>query len=92
LRQFVYVIDFGLTVEPFNDNSPAQSTDLNDTTIVESRSKVSNFIYQPYITNVIQDNLRIKYKSRQLDVQKGYKKVQRKIVMTMTNVRKWFYW
>ena len=68
-------------------NSLVQSMESGESGPAEAKPKVSNFIYQPYITSVIQDNLRINYKSKQVDTQKDCKKVERKIVMTMTNVR-----
>jgi len=89
INQWVFLFDyFGLTIEPSHpseNNSIVQSNDGTDAP-QEYKSKISNFVYQPYITSVVQDNLKINYKSRQLEVQKGFKKMQRKIVMTMTNV------
>lgn len=67
-------------------NTTAPSIESGESGPAEAKPKVSNFIYQPYITSVIQDNLRINYKSKQVDVQKDCKKIERKIVMTMTNV------
>jgi len=90
INQWVFLFDyFGLTIEPAGpgeNNSVAQTSDGTEIIGGEAKSKISNFIYQPYITSVVQDNLKINYKSRQLEVQKGFKKMQRKIVMTMTNV------
>lgn len=82
INQWVFLFDyFGLTLEPTYSNSNPPPSDYDAT-----NNKVSGFIYQPYVTNCIQDNLKINYKTKQIDVQKDCKKMDRKIVMTMTNV------
>eukprot|EP00330_Aristerostoma_sp_ATCC50986_P011253 CAMPEP_0114591812 /NCGR_PEP_ID=MMETSP0125-20121206/13778_1 /TAXON_ID=485358 ORGANISM="Aristerostoma sp., Strain ATCC 50986" /NCGR_SAMPLE_ID=MMETSP0125 /ASSEMBLY_ACC=CAM_ASM_000245 /LENGTH=147 /DNA_ID=CAMNT_0001790109 /DNA_START=2601 /DNA_END=3044 /DNA_ORIENTATION=- len=92
INQWVFLFDyFGLTLEP-KANLPVHSPfDLDTTTSsdqsqINAKNKVSGFFFQPYITNCIQDNLKINYSTKQVDVQKDFKKVERKIIMTMTNV------
>lgn len=67
--------------------TPQQMTESGETTVVETKPHISGFIYQPYAASVLQDGLRIDYKSKQIDTQKSFKKTKRKIVMTMTNVK-----
>jgi len=48
--------------------------------------KISGFVYQPYITNVVQPDLKIDYKPKQIWVQEDYVKAERKIIVTQTHV------
>ena len=83
-------LDFGLTIEPTHNQIEQTTTPRNSNEPTEGVDpkppKISNFIYQPYFANVVQDNLKIDYRSKQIDIQDDYDKMDRKIVMTMTNV------
>jgi len=88
INQWVFVFDyFGLTIEPAQTEPQTSQVSIESGDPADLKGpKISGFIYQPYLTNVVQDNLRINYKSKQTDTQKDYNKVERKIVMTMSHV------
>ena len=91
LPLFLSFLDFGISIKP-NPNPTEQHTQrisIEPEGSEPKPNKISNFIYQPYLTNVLQDNLKIDYKSKQIDTQTDYDKMERNIIMTMTNVS-WF--
>jgi len=94
INQWVFIFDyFGLKIDPVSGDFMNASTGtlMNQATQQEGEEnkgpKISGFVYQPYITNVVQPDLKIDYRPRQIYVQEDYEKVERKIIVTQTHVR-----
>jgi len=86
------ILDFGLdiTQRKIEEKPPQEIVESEDTVIVEQtqqRPHISGFIFQPYVTYSLEDNLKIDYTNKVTETQKDYDKLERKIVMTMTSVR-----
>jgi hypothetical protein len=80
-NQWVFLFDyFGLILE--------QSGEIKEEDIgsPDYKAKISQFDFQPFITNCINENYKITYNNKQLQNQRSYAKMNREIVMKMTNV------
>jgi len=82
-NQWVFLFDyFGLTLEPTQEIKEG----MDDIGSPDYKIKVSKFDYQPFITNCITENFKIDYNNHQIQGQTSYAKMNREIVMKMTNV------
>jgi len=90
INQWIFVFDyFGLTIQQSDLTKVHPSQPIaegGEAGENDSRPKVSGFLFQPYLSNVLEEDTKIDYHSRVLDVQRDFDKLEHKIIITTTNV------